>query len=188
MTLHHPHGQIYAYPFVPPIPARELAAAARALRRARHAACSSDCSRDEIADGAAHPLQGRAGASRSCRCARATRTRCGLRRGAPAPSVADARLRTSACDLARALKTVLLKFDRLWRQPVSVRDGRSTRRRPTAQRIRRRICTSSSIRRTGCRGRLKYLAGSELGAGVFTADTLPEEKAAELRAVDVASD
>ena len=24
VTLHHPHGQIYAYPFVPPIPAREL--------------------------------------------------------------------------------------------------------------------------------------------------------------------
>jgi UDPglucose--hexose-1-phosphate uridylyltransferase len=29
--------------------------------------------------------------------------------------------------------------------------------------------------------RLKYLAGSELGAGVFVNDTLPEEKAAELR-------
>ncbi len=28
--------------------------------------------------------------------------------------------------------------------------------------------------------RLKYLAGSEAGAGVFTADTLPEDKAAEL--------
>ena len=34
-------------------------------------------------------------------------------------------------------------------------------------------------------GRLKYLAGSELGAGVFTADTVPEDKAAELRAVEV---
>ena len=33
--------------------------------------------------------------------------------------------------------------------------------------------------------RLKYLAGSEMGAGVFTADTLPEDKAAELRAVEV---
>ena len=41
VTLHHPHGQIYAYPFVPPIPARELAAAARAPGRARHAACST---------------------------------------------------------------------------------------------------------------------------------------------------
>ena len=25
VTLHHPHGQLYAYPFVPPMPARELA-------------------------------------------------------------------------------------------------------------------------------------------------------------------
>jgi UDPglucose--hexose-1-phosphate uridylyltransferase len=33
--------------------------------------------------------------------------------------------------------------------------------------------------------RLKYLAGSETGAGAFTADTLPEEKAAELRAIEV---
>src|SRR5690606_19145073 len=24
VTLHHPHGQIYAYPFVPPVAAREL--------------------------------------------------------------------------------------------------------------------------------------------------------------------
>ena len=35
-------------------------------------------------------------------------------------------------------------------------------------------------------GRLKYLAGSEMGAGVFTADTLPEEKARELQEVEVA--
>src|SRR4029078_6983011 len=24
VTLHHPHGQLYAYPFVPPVPARQL--------------------------------------------------------------------------------------------------------------------------------------------------------------------
>ena len=35
------------------------------------------------------------------------------------------------------------------------------------------------------RDRLKYLAGSEIGAGVFTADTLPEQKADELRAIAV---
>jgi UDPglucose--hexose-1-phosphate uridylyltransferase len=38
------------------------------------------------------------------------------------------------------------------------------------------------------RDRLKYLAGSEIGAGVFTADTDPDEKAAELRAVSVTID
>ncbi len=35
VTLHHPHGQIYGYPFVPPLPARELALQARAPRTAR---------------------------------------------------------------------------------------------------------------------------------------------------------
>jgi UDPglucose--hexose-1-phosphate uridylyltransferase len=33
--------------------------------------------------------------------------------------------------------------------------------------------------------RLKFLAGTELGAGMFVNDSLPEEKAAELRAVEV---
>jgi UDPglucose--hexose-1-phosphate uridylyltransferase len=37
-------------------------------------------------------------------------------------------------------------------------------------------------------GRLKYLAGSEVGAGVFTADTLPEENARELRQIEVSID
>ena len=32
------------------------------------------------------------------------------------------------------------------------------------------------------RERLKYLAGTELGGGMFVNDSLPEEKAAELRA------
>ena len=37
-------------------------------------------------------------------------------------------------------------------------------------------------------GRLKYLAGTEIAAGMFTNDTLPEDKAAELRAVHVSLD
>jgi UDPglucose--hexose-1-phosphate uridylyltransferase len=35
---------------------------------------------------------------------------------------------------------------------------------------------------------LKYLAGSEIGAGVFTADTVPEDKVGELQAVTVKLD
>jgi len=38
------------------------------------------------------------------------------------------------------------------------------------------------------RDRLKYLAGSEIGAGVFTADTDPDDKAAELKAIAVVCD
>ena len=35
VTLHHPHGQIYAYPFVPPVAARELEQQGAYLRAAR---------------------------------------------------------------------------------------------------------------------------------------------------------
>jgi UDPglucose--hexose-1-phosphate uridylyltransferase len=35
------------------------------------------------------------------------------------------------------------------------------------------------------RERLKYLAGTELGAGMFAMDVLPENTAAELQAVQV---
>ena len=101
----------------------------------------------------------------------------------PAPSLADL-TPSERRDFARALKTVLLKFDGLWQRPFPY--IMVFHQAPTdGGRIRRRTCTSSSIRRTGCRGRLKYLAGSEIGAGVFTADTLPEEKARELQAVEV---
>jgi UDPglucose--hexose-1-phosphate uridylyltransferase len=34
-------------------------------------------------------------------------------------------------------------------------------------------------------GLLKYLAGPETGMGIFMADTMPEEKAAELRGVKI---
>jgi UDPglucose--hexose-1-phosphate uridylyltransferase len=34
-------------------------------------------------------------------------------------------------------------------------------------------------------GLIKYLAGPEIGAGNFMADTMPEEKAAELRGIDL---
>jgi len=36
-------------------------------------------------------------------------------------------------------------------------------------------------------GLIKYLAGPEIGAGNFMADTMPEEKAAELRAINVSN-
>lgn len=38
------------------------------------------------------------------------------------------------------------------------------------------------------RGSLKHLAGSEVGAGVFTVDKLPEDSALELRSVEVEAD
>ncbi len=87
-------------------------------------------------------------------------------------------------DFARALKTVLLKYDGLWQRPFpyilvfhqAPTDGSD---HPEAH-LHAELYPAYRMP-----GRLKYLAGSEVGAGVFTADTLPEEKAEELQAVAV---
>ena len=101
---------------------------------------------------------------------------------APWPSLAaiDA---TARAGLARALKTTLLKYDGLWGRPFpyvmvfhqAPTDGRD---HPEAH---LHIEFYPAYR---MRNRLKYLAGSELGAGVFTSDTVPEQKITELRQVD----
>src|SRR5205085_3839333 len=90
-------------------------------------------------------------------------------------------------EFARALKTVLLKYDGLWQRPFpyvmvfhqAPTDGEA---RPETH-VRLELYPAYRME-----GRLKYLAGSELGAGVFTADTVPEEKVKELQAVTVEID
>jgi UDPglucose--hexose-1-phosphate uridylyltransferase len=90
-------------------------------------------------------------------------------------------------DFARALKTVLSKFDGLWGRPFpyilafhqAPTDGAH---HPEAH-LRAEFYPAYRMP-----GRLKFLAGSEIGAGVFTADTVPEEKVKELQAVDVSID
>jgi UDPglucose--hexose-1-phosphate uridylyltransferase len=86
--------------------------------------------------------------------------------------------------LARALKTVLLKFDTLWERPFpylmvwyqAPTDGAD---HPETQ----LHCQFYPPYRT--RDRLKYLAGTEIGAGMFAMDVLPETTAYELQQVDV---
>jgi UDPglucose--hexose-1-phosphate uridylyltransferase len=90
-------------------------------------------------------------------------------------------------DLARALKTALLKLDGLWKRPfpyVMVLHQAPTDGRPHPE-AHLHFELYPALRMPN---RLKYLAGSELGAGVFTADTLPEEKVKELQAVEVSLD
>ena len=87
-------------------------------------------------------------------------------------------------DFARALKTVLLKYDGLWGRAFpyvmafhqAPTDGQS---HPEAH-LHVEFYPPYRME-----NRLKYLAGSEIGAGVFTADTDPDDKAAELQAVGV---
>ncbi len=90
-------------------------------------------------------------------------------------------------DLARALKTVLLKYDGLWQRPFpylmawyqAPLDGKP---HPEA------FLHAEFSPPYRSRDRLKYLAGTELGAGMFAMDVLPEEKARELQQVQVTLD
>jgi UDPglucose--hexose-1-phosphate uridylyltransferase len=180
-TLPHPHGQLYAYPFVPPVAERELAEQRAYLDR-RGRGLLEDFVRREIADRARLVYEGRDAAAFVPVCARYS-YELWVTTMRPAASFA-ALTAAERRDFARALKTVVLKLDGLWQQPcpyVLVFHQAPTDGAPHPEaHLHGEIYPAYRMP-----GRLKYLAGSELGAGVFTADTLPEEKAAELRAVVV---
>ena len=86
--------------------------------------------------------------------------------------------------LARALRTALQKLDGLWNRAMpylmvlyqAPLDG------PEYAHAHAHFQIYPAYR---TKDRLKFLAGTELGGGMFVNDSLPEEKAAELRAVKV---
>ena len=184
VTLHHPHGQIYAYPFVPPVPARELSEQ-RAYYEAHGCGLMEDFVKREVAEEVRMLYDGPTAAAFMPVCARYS-YEVWVAPKRPAESFA-ALTAAERRDFARALKTVLLKFDRLWQRPFpyilafhqAPTDGAP---HPEAH------LHAEFYPALRMRDRLKYLAGSEIGAGVFTADTFPEQKAEELRAVRVEVD
>jgi UDPglucose--hexose-1-phosphate uridylyltransferase len=179
VTLHHPHGQIYAYPVVPPVPARMLETAREGsglLRRTID---------QELADGSRVLYAGRHAVAFVPACARYPYE---VWVAPIAPVESFPQLSTAQReDLARALKTVLLKYDGLWQRPFpylmawyqAPTDGRP---HPEAH------LHAQFYPPYRTRDRLKYLAGTELAAGLFAMDALPEEKARELQAVEVLVD
>lgn len=184
VTLHHPHGQIYAYPFVPPIPARELAQQRAHLDRHGRGLLES-MAEEEVRDPRRLLYQGDAALAFVPCCARYTYETWILPRR-PATSFADLGP-PERKDLARALKTVLLKYDRLWGRPfpyLMVVHQAPTDGQPHPE-AHLHLELYPPYRTPT---RLKYLAGTEIGAGMFANDSLPEEKAAELRAVEVSLD
>jgi UDPglucose--hexose-1-phosphate uridylyltransferase len=184
VTLHHPHGQIYAYPFVPPVAAQELAQQRAHLERHGRGLLEDMIAR-EVADGVRVIYQGAHAVAFMPICARYS-YEVWIAPTRAAASFA-ALTRDERADFARALKTVLLKFDGLWSTPFpyvlafhqAPTDGQP---HPEAH-LHAEFYPAYRMR-----GRLKYLAGSEIGAGVFTADTVPEETVKELQAVRVTVD
>ncbi len=176
VTLHHPHGQIYAYPVVPPVPARmrETALSGEGLLR--------NVIERELADEARLLYRGEHAVAFVPFCARYP-YEVWLAPLDPVPGFVELAA-AQRRDLARALKTVLLKYDGLWQRPFpylmawypAPTDGKA---HPEAH------LHAQFYPPYRTRERLKYLAGTELAAGFFAMDALPEDKARELQAVEV---
>jgi UDPglucose--hexose-1-phosphate uridylyltransferase len=181
VTLHHPHGQIYAYPFVPPYAAIELERQREHWVRHR-SNLLVEVVRAELADGR-RVLFDEGGVVAFLPAFARYPYEVWIAAKEPLASLAvlDSELRTA---FARALKSVLLRYDGLWGRPfpyVMVAHQAPTDAQPHPE-AQLHLEFYPPYR---AKDRLKYLAGTELGAGTFVNDTLPEEKAAELRAVAI---
>ena len=179
VTLHHPHGQIYAYPFVPPRPKKELEAA-RGHRDETGTCLHCDLLANELEDGRRVVAEGEHFVAfvpfyahfpyeahvYSRRCA---------------PSIADLDA-PERRDLARVLKKLLVGYDDLF--GFSLPYMMVMHQAPTDGGDHAGLAHFHiefyPPNRTA--DKLKYLAGSETGAGAYVGDVLPEDTAGTLRA------
>ncbi|CAN5703036.1 galactose-1-phosphate uridylyltransferase [soil metagenome] len=180
VTLHHPHGQVYAYPEVPPLPARELDAARRHL--AEHGTCVlCDVVARERSEGVRLVAQNDAFLAFVPFAARFPyEVHIVVHRHAP--SLLD--LSDPDRDaLALLLVEVVSRYDGLFGFPLPY--VMSVHQAPTDdgdwQSVSHLHIELTPVHRTA--DRLKYLAGSELGGGAFLNDVAPEQAAAALRRV-----
>jgi UDPglucose--hexose-1-phosphate uridylyltransferase len=181
VTLAHPHGQIYAYPFVPPPVRRTLDSARR--HRDEHGSCLFCAVLDsERQAGVRVVAEGEHWTAFVPFAARwPYEVHLYARRHTPdLPSLTAA----ERSDLARVYLDVLHRFDALFDTPtpyISAWMQAPVHEDRDVAHLHARVFT---IRRAP--GKLKYLAGSESGMGVFINDIAPEQAAARLRGEETA--
>lgn len=181
VTLHHPHGQIYAYPVLPPVPARMRTVAAEHWR-AHGTGPLTALLEAERADGSRLLYAGVHAVALVPPCARYP-YEVWVAPWRPVARLADLGDAERA-DLAMALRSVLQRYDGLWQRPMPYLlvwyaapvDGASD----PGWHLHAQLWPPLRAP-----DRLKYLAGTELGAGLFAMDVLPEDSARALRAVEV---
>jgi UDPglucose--hexose-1-phosphate uridylyltransferase len=188
VTLHHPHGQIYGYPFLPPVPQLELAADDRL---GGCAPCA--LMRRELAEGRRVIFENEGVVAYVPHAARwAYEAHVVMREHRPSLLECEA---GELAMLAAALQAIVRGYDALFDRPFPY--VMVVHQAPTAT----RTATPGGATPTGTAipantgghlhvefypplrtaEKLKYLAGSEQGAGTFISDTLPEESATALR-------
>jgi UDPglucose--hexose-1-phosphate uridylyltransferase len=178
VTLHHPHGQIYAFPFVPPMPERELAAGRE--HRERTGRCLlCDAMAGERADGRRGLLAGarfEAWVPFHARWPYET----WIAPRAHQRSMAEW-TEEDVADLAAVLQGTLRKLDALFDRPFPYM--LVVHQAPTGASDADCHLHFEIYSPLRAADRLKFLASCESGAGTFINDTLPEESAARLRRV-----
>lgn len=177
VTLHHPHGQIYAYPFVPPVVKKEL------QQCREHKEKTGSCLICDIVE-KERKSEKRIVAENACFAAYIPF----FARYPYETHITSIRHLQAFSDfsedeeraLAEILKQLLAAFDRLFDRAFPY--IMSIHQRPSDgedyDHYHFHIEFYPPMRTAE---KLKYLAGSEAGAGMFINDTLPEVKAEELR-------
>lgn len=177
VTLSHPHGQIYALPFVPPIPAAELEASRRHLLE------SGGCLHCHLVQAESrgprllfHEGSHVAFVPEAARWPYEVHVY-PVRHVTALPELSP----DERTDLARSLLRVARAYDRHF--GFSTPYVMAMHQAPTdGERWPQAHLHVEFYPPHRRHDRLKYLAGVELGAGTFVNDTLPEETAAHLRA------
>ena len=178
MTLSHPHGQIYAYPFVTPRTARMLATVALPPGPGRN--LFDDVLAAELADGSRTVIAGEHWTAFVPHAARwPYEVHLYPRRRVPDLPALTAAERTSSatstwtcCAGSTGSSTPLRPYISGWHQAPVRAAGREFALHLELFTIRR------------APGKLKYLAGSESGMGAFANDIRPETAAATLRELE----
>ncbi len=181
VTLTHPHGQIYAFPFVPPHVEREFAAAEAYAATTDRCLICDIVARERAA--AIRVVAEDAGFVAYVPFAARLPYEVHITATEHRPSLLDLDDRERS-GLARLVRTVQAKYDALWAFAM-----------PYTMSVHQRA--TDGIERPGehlhvefmppyrTKDKLKYLAGVETGAGTFINDTAPEATAQELRDVRI---
>jgi UDPglucose--hexose-1-phosphate uridylyltransferase len=181
VTLHHPHGQIYAYPFVPPRTERLLARAA-AHRDSTGADLLSDVLAAELRAGTRIVHRGAAWTAYVPAAARwPVELHLVPHRVVPDLAALDSAERSELTMLYPALLQRVNGFFADQGDPGPVPYVAGWHQAPVGpgRDLTRLHLQLFSVRRAA--GKLKYLAGSESGVGVWLNDTTPERIAHRLR-------
>lgn len=183
VTLHHPHGQIYAYDHIPPVPARELEGQ-RTYFAAHGRGLLEDHIRHELEDGARIIVDCETMVAFVPVFARYPYEVWLAPKRAVPSIVALSDLERD--DFARVLKILLYKYDHLFEGRPLFPYLMVMHQAPTDgfehPEAHLHLEFYPPYRTPD---KLKYLAGTELGAGLVAMDNLPENTARDLQAVAV---